>query len=107
MRRWRLPWGAITLLLGLSSLLPAVLLTGLLGDALYAWLGPAPGGPLSLQGFAFLLPVLFYLLYFLTLQLDGGLWWRARLWAGATLMAGMAGWLLSLLPLESGKSTAS
>ncbi|MCL6526396.1 hypothetical protein [Meiothermus granaticius] len=117
-RRWRLPLGSITLLLGLSSLLtiaahqdwfllPAVLLTGFLGDAFYAWLGPAPGHLLSLQGFAFLLPVLFYVLYFLTLQLDGGLWWRVHLWAEATLMAGMASWLLSLLPLESGKSTAS
>jgi len=113
-RRWILPFGAVTTIFGLSSLLtiavhqdwfllPSVLLTGLLADALYARLRPGSGHPSSLQGFAFILPVLFYTLYFLTLQLSGGIWWRVHLWAGAIVMAGIAGWLLSLVAVEPDK----
>jgi len=112
-RRWRLPFGGLTVILGLSSLLtvavhqdwfllPAALLAGLLADVLYAWLAPQPARESAFRLFAAALPMLFYALYFLTLALSGGIWWSVHLWAGATVMAGIAGWLLSyaFLPLQ-------
>lgn len=45
--------------------------------------------------FAFGVPVIFYTLYFLALVLTDGVWWVIRVWGGATLLAGITGWLLS------------
>jgi hypothetical protein len=103
LRQWRLPFGALSVLFGLSSLLtvsvhqdwvllPAVLVTGFIADLLYARWG-------FTRIFAFMLPMLFYALYFLTLALTEGVWWRVPLWAGSIVMAGAVGWLLSYLTL--------
>lgn len=116
-RRWRLPFGGLTVILGLSSLLtvgvhqdwfllPAALVAGLLADALYARLAPL-GREGDFRLFAAALPVLFYALYFLSLALSGGIWWTVPLWAGATVMAGITGWLLSyaFLPPQEGAAS--
>jgi hypothetical protein len=105
-RRWRLPIGGLTLIItvayGLTVsihenffLIPFEILAGLTTEVLYWWLKPSLGRPISFRWFAFGVPVLFYALYFLTLALTGGVWWTVHLWAGAILMSGIAGWLLS------------
>lgn len=106
MRWWTLPLGSLTLLLGLSTLLtvsvhedwgllPLGVISGLAADGLAQWLKPSPERPGALRLFAFAVPVIFYALYFATLALTGGLWWTLHLWAGAIVMAGIIGWLLS------------
>jgi len=105
-RRWRLPIGGLTLIItvayGLTVsihenfyLIPFEILAGLAIEVLYWWLKPSIERPISFRWFAFGVPVVFYALYFLTLALTGGVWWTVHLWAGAILLSGVAGWLLS------------
>lgn len=118
LRRWRLPFGTFTFMLGLNGALmtvffPPVLLisfpTGLLGglaaDLLYRFLQPALEQPASVRLFAFLVPVMFYILYFIDLAIVGpdtapffsGIIWTTPFWAGAPVIAGIAGFLLSYI----------
>jgi hypothetical protein len=106
--RWSLPFGALTLLILLPSalmsvfedtyqLLPAMLAAGLLADALLRWLRPAIERRTRLRVFAFAVPALMYSLYFLTLQLTGGIAWTIHLWMGAIFLAGVAGTFVSFV----------
>lgn len=109
-RRWRLPFGALTLLITLNIamlsfmqdtyvlILPAFV-AGLIADVLNWWLRPSIQHPHSLRLFSFAVPVALYLLYFLTLKLTSGVYWTIHLWLGTTLVAGMVGFMLSYLLL--------
>jgi hypothetical protein len=35
--------------------------------------------------------------YFLALRLTEGIWWSVHVWAGAIVLAGLVGWLVSYL----------
>ena len=105
-RRWVLPFGGMTLILLVSVflgvsvhedfiLLPFALLAGLVIDMLVWLLNPASQSPSGFRLFAFLAPVMFYMFYFATLSVNGGLWWSVHLWSGAIVLAGIVGWLLS------------
>ena len=107
-RRWSLPFGAVTLILtlnvGLSVVshayylfVPAAMLAGLAADLLLWRLGPSPERPKTIRIFAFSIPAVLYALYFLTLALTGGVSWPVELWAGSILLAGAVGVLLSYL----------
>jgi hypothetical protein len=72
---------------------------GLLGDTLYARLHPSAAAPSAWRLFAFALPAIFYLCYFLALMLTEGIAWSVHLWVGSIVLAGIAGWLLSYLLL--------
>jgi hypothetical protein len=63
------------------------------------WFKPSVQQPEALRLFAFLVPSLWYLLYFLTLISTTGITWTVHLWLGSTIVAGIAGWLLSYLLL--------
>jgi hypothetical protein len=109
-RRWRLAPGSITLVFTLNGLamcaldpqddyglmLP-VILAGLVADGLLYYLNPSPRRPGAFRLFAFVVPVVFYLFYFVALWFMKGLWWSVHLWAGSIVLAGLAGWLLSYL----------
>ncbi len=106
--RWRLPFGSLTLLIALNAalmaafrdryvLLPGALVAGIAADALLALLKPSLDRPVRLALVAFLVPVIFYDLFFLTLKLTVGISWRIHLWLGAILLAGLVGLLLALL----------
>jgi len=118
-RRWRLPFGTFTFMLGLNGALmavfsphslvvsfPTALLGGLAADCLYRFLEPSLEQPASVRLFAFLVPALLYIVYFLNLAIvgpllfSGGITWTIPFWAGAPVIAGIAGFLLSyvLLP---------
>lgn len=119
-RRWPLPWGSLTLLLGLNitlltlmrdkgyhsnpldtgafPLIAVAILGGMAADSLLWRLRPSAARPAAFRLFAFAVPTIVYGLYFLALQLTGGgVWWSIHLWAGAIGMAGVVGLLMSFL----------
>lgn len=119
-RTWRLPFGAISLLLtgnnlimagfhardlvGFTPILGVIVLAGLAADILYLILRPSPTRVAAFRLFAFLVPVFTYGLFFVTLIATKGLWWSIHMWAGVIVQAGIVGLLVSwlLLPGEGG-----
>jgi hypothetical protein len=104
--RWKLPFGSLTLVFTLTTayavivhenfeMLPFALVAGLAADLLATWLGPSRHRRTAFRLFAFLVPVIFYGLYFATRAISGELHWTVPLWAGSLVMAGAAGLLLS------------
>ncbi len=109
-RAWTLPFGALTLLFTVNGLLMSVLNdqyllalpmlgAGFMADILLRQLKPAAGQRGRFSLFAFIVPVLFYALYFLVLQLTQGIGWTIHLWLGSIFMAGITGLLVSFLIL--------
>lgn len=118
-RRFVLPFGALTAILGLNalalsflgrqvggldgglSLVPAALVAGLLADTLYAALRASQlrNSQLGFRLLAFGVPVVFYLVYFLALVATTGIWWSIHLWLGSVVLAGITGWLLSYVAI--------
>lgn len=115
-RRWKLPFGTFTIMLGLNGSMMAVfsphaliiasptgILGGLAADLLYRFLQPALKEPGSVHLFAFLVPFCMYVVYFLDLVIVGpifyhtGIAWSTPFWAGAPVVAGIAGFLLSFV----------
>lgn len=110
-----LPFGALTLVLGYDVTTITVIhdadpilligvLAGLGGDLLLLALRPSPTRIRELRIFAFALPTLLFTLYFTALIGSGGVWWPVHLWAGAPLLAGITGVLLSLLVAPPSRS---
>jgi len=79
------------------ELLPAAVGAGVAADLMLALLRPGSARPTAQHIFAFSLPVLLYLLYFLNLHLTGGLRWSIHMWGGVSFLAGITGLLLSIL----------
>ncbi len=121
-RRWgaQLPLGWLTFIFTLNGAamsiphsdpwaLPLAVIAGIVADVLYRWLQPDVQRPGQVRFFAFLVPIVLYSLYFLTLALLGGVWWPIPLWTGAIVISGVVGWLVSYLivppelPTENGK----
>lgn len=109
LRRWPgLPVGTITLLMTANVLLmttqgdeyrfiPAGLAGGIAGDVMLWWLKRSPGTGIRLRVFAFAVPALTALCYFLVLLIAGGTWWRIHLVGGSIVISGLIGWLISYL----------
>ncbi len=107
-RRWQLPWGALTLMFTINAvllsfladqygLIPVALAAGVVADVLLWWLKPSTTRFNELRLFAFLVPLALYLFYFLDLQLTAGIAWSIHLWLGSCILAGVVGFLLSYL----------
>src|SRR6266849_4911428 len=92
-------------------LIPMLLLAGIVADLLLWLLKPAATRPAALRLFAFLVPLVLYLCYFLTLMLTDTVIfnWSTDLWLGASVMAGMASLVLSylLVPPEGSAEKAA
>lgn len=105
LRRWPLPFGAVTFLLtGNSalmfllrddlygganwSLLLAALLAGLVGDLLLRRFQEPRIAAAPLRLFAFLVPFVYFAAFFIILQLGGGIWWSVHMWTGVSVLAG-------------------
>jgi hypothetical protein len=108
LRRWSLPFGSLTVILLLTIVplsfmqdhflaIPVAALAGLLSDALLYLLKPSAQRPGAFHLFAFAMPTVTFILYFLTLMLTTGIWWTVHVWAGSIAIAGLTGWLLSYL----------
>ncbi len=111
--RWTLPVGSMTLLISANVLmmflmryrenkdLPwltgAVMLAGVVADLLLQVLKPSPGRPRSMRAFAFLVPWMLFLFYYLALIATAGTWWSIHMWLGVPLQAGVVGLFLSYL----------
>lgn len=109
-RRWggAFPAGAFTLILGLNAfmvaiardqlaLVPPAVTAGVLADVLVRRLQPSIRRPAALRTVAFVVPAVYFALFFGTVALTRGVWWSAPLWSGTIVLAGTAGWLLSWL----------
>ncbi|HEY4032334.1 MAG TPA: hypothetical protein VGL94_00020, partial [Ktedonobacteraceae bacterium] len=107
-KRWQLPFGALTLILTVNSamvcvfsdqyrLLPAAFVAGLVADLLIKFLKPSPERRDILRLFAFLIPMVLYLGYFIELMMMDGITWTIDFWLGSCVMAGIVGLLLSYL----------
>jgi hypothetical protein len=103
LRRWRLPFGSLTLLFGSVATLSAAIesfdtgstfLAGLFGgvaaDLLVRRLRPSPERPGAVRLFAFAAPAALWLFFFALLGLEFSVGWSVELWAGSTFMAGLA-----------------
>ncbi|HMA36885.1 MAG TPA: hypothetical protein VKY74_20690 [Chloroflexia bacterium] len=108
-RRWTLPFGALTLVFALNATLMSILDdryafivvaagAGLAADALRCLLRPGTSRPGALRLFAFLVPAILYSGYFGVLGASN-LTWSAPLIGGSILEAGAIGWLVSYLVL--------
>jgi hypothetical protein len=113
LRRWNLPFGAVTFLLTANALLmfylrlefqqpywPILLgapAAGLVADLYRRWQQPLFERVLALRVFAFLVPFVQFGLALGALQALYGLDWRIHMWLGAALLAGAVGLGLSYL----------
>jgi Tol biopolymer transport system component len=108
LRRWLLPFGSMTIIFTLSSVaisfmndqyvfILAAFVAGIIADVLIWRLKPSPTRSLEFRIFAFAAPVVYYGLYFLVIQLTGGIGWTIHLWMGSIVLAGAIGVLLSYL----------
>jgi hypothetical protein len=114
-RRWgrALPPGSLTIVFAVNALLmgflrdqpaliPGATAAGLAADLLLKQLNPSITRPRALRLFAFAVPAVYGLFYFLALIFAKGMWWSLPLWSGSVVLAGFAGWLLSYLLLPPG-----
>jgi hypothetical protein len=115
LRRWSLPFGAVTLILGVNALammlmewrnydsypilLAAPVIAGLVGDVLLHTLKPSPENPFALRIFAFAVPFALNVIYFVLLITTVGIWWVIHMWLGVSFFAAVIGVFLSYLVL--------
>lgn len=110
LRRFRLPFGAMTLMYGLNTGLMTLMLVpgewrvpllmlaaGLVADALLLLLNPSPARPWALRAFAFGLPLAVWVPYLGGLVGLGLTNLSLELWLGVAVMAGLGGVGLSAL----------
>ncbi len=116
-RRWRMPFGAMTFLLGFFAIamafqsnlfweIVAALVTGLLADVAIAILGERARNGLGFYALGFAIPAVLFALYLVIakLTLPGGLGWPPNMIAGSPFIAGFAGLLIAFCfaaPLRS------
>ncbi len=80
------------------SLLPAMVLAGIVADFIYERLGPRlQQDRRALRLFGFGVPAILYLFYFIAFGVSTEMWWTIHLWAGSIVIAGIAGWLTTYL----------
>jgi len=110
LRRWRLPFGAITVFLTLTTLLVAIsagvpmlimlfvsLSTGLVADWLVGMLRLSPHRIRSLRMFAAVVPIVLWGLHMAAVHVEWGMAWPPTIWGGALLWASGSGLLLSIV----------
>jgi hypothetical protein len=111
-RRWRLPFGAVTLLMTtgaagitslreftLGALVWAMLAGGVAADLLIAGLRPGPDRPGAFRAVAALVPLALWGTWTVAYAAAYGIGWPPELWAGVLGMASLTGLGLSLLAL--------
>lgn len=117
LRRWRLPIGSMTLIIGVNAvlmtvfsdsyvLIPGAFLAGIIADLLLWRLQPSVKRINALRAFAFATPAIFYAFYFATLGLTAGIAWSIHLWLGSIILAGVIGLLLSYVLVGPQLATA-
>jgi len=116
-RRWRMPLGAMTFLLGMFAIamalqsdlfyeIIAAILTGILADIAIAALGERARDGFGFYAVGFGIPAVLFTLYLIIakLTLPGGLGWPPNMIVGSPFIAGFAGLLIAFCfapPLRS------
>jgi hypothetical protein len=109
-RRWRLPFGAATLIVGcgplgitalrefsLGWLVPAMLAAGLATDVIFARLRPGPDRPWAYRAVGAVAPLVLWGTWLAAYAVAYRIAWPPELWAGVLGMAALSGLGLSLL----------
>ncbi|MDO8648905.1 MAG: hypothetical protein Q7R81_03915 [Candidatus Peregrinibacteria bacterium] len=108
LRRGFLPFGGITVVLGLviaglsfmrsgrELILPAIT-AGLMSDLFLLTVRDSLHPVARLRVFCFLLPAVYQALAMLVVIQTHGLWWSVHMWTGVIVLAGMAGLLTSVI----------
>ena len=114
-RRWRLPPGAVTLILTVNAagmmiilwrnmhaywyLIGAAVAAGMVGDVILYVLKPSRERPFGLRLFGFAVPFVLSATFFGLLIVTVGIWWPIHMWLGVSFFAAVTGLMLSLLAL--------
>jgi hypothetical protein len=123
-KRWRLPFGAVTVLFTFVTVLMNVLdgfnnaaaiviafAAGVVGDLAYRWLRPDEADRLwAMRFYALLMPAVLWTLYFGWQKATDGIGWEIEVWTGAIVSAALASLALSLLafpPRQPGRRQES
>jgi len=117
LREGRPPFGAMTILWTAVYLLvatqddgyhvvPIALIIGFASDILIRVLNVRVENGWRFIGFAFLMPVLFFSIYFAFIQLVIGISWTVDVWSGSIVIAGAAGALIAYI-VQSGNERES
>ena len=112
MRREALPLGGVTLLLGVHTalqgaiddallFLPGAVLAGIIVDLIRYAVEPSGRRVWAQYLVAFITPVAYSGLYFLTLELTRGIAWSIHLWAGSMALVGLVSLWLCYLIVEA------
>ena len=117
-RRWKVPFGAMTVLFAVNDALmvwlylgrniefvwvAAFALSGLVVDILIWWLKPSGENPTAIRVIATVMPFVTTLLSLGVVHWMGesrngfGLWWEIHMWLGVPILAALAGLLLSFV----------
>jgi hypothetical protein len=114
LRSFKLPVGTLTFVFTINvalmsvfkdnyPLIPVATVAGLAADFLLWRLRPSMARPDALRLFAFSVPVIFSLCYFIPIILSIGITWKIHLWLGSCVMAGIVGLGLSYIMIPPGK----
>jgi hypothetical protein len=101
--RFELPFGSVTIIVGLEALLVVTAASTIDFMVLVAVLGCLAGDVWLLLlrnrpgAFAFAVPATLYGCYILSLKLVYGTWWEVHALTGIVVVAGLTGWLVSFL----------
>jgi hypothetical protein len=117
LRRGRLPFGSVTLILttvvaGLAlmrtgrELIPAAIVSGLLGDVLVWKAERTVTSSLPIRLLSILLPATYTLLMFLTLMYFHKVWMTIHMWTGAVAFSGFSGFMMGLVAWPRSKKPA-
>jgi hypothetical protein len=107
-RRWRLPFGALTFLFtgnillmfwqGMNNAAPYwPVIAGLVADTLLVWLRPSAENRMALRVFAFIVPFILFGTALGIMLTQFGMYWRIHMWLGVALVVSFVGLLLSYL----------
>ncbi|MFN8555801.1 MAG: hypothetical protein U0531_00090, partial [Dehalococcoidia bacterium] len=107
-RRWRLPFGAVTVLVGGTAafaavledtlaIVPGMVLAGVVGDGLLAALRIDDGNVARTRLLGAALPAVVTAFYFVAAALAFPVRWSPALWGGAVVSAAVVGLFLSVL----------
>jgi hypothetical protein len=118
LRSWKLPFGAITLILTLNAALMlwvrwgwinqyavvmlAAPIAGVMGDLMLLVLKPSAQRPNQMHLFAAGLPLILFGVYFAILIPQYGTWWTVHMWTGVVFMATVIGLFMSYLVFPYG-----
>jgi hypothetical protein len=79
------------------------MISGIFAEIIYGYLKPSLTHERSFQLFSFLIPIIFFSFYFLTIGITGHIWWKIHFWAGSIFLSGFVGFLISYVMLTAKK----